>query len=693
MFPVRPNYGLLAISALVLSVIVIVASADTLWISQDQRSLITPDPVFARQDPAGVLPASRTPLEHRPMNVQGGCIPAWEAESSPQLSRFTILQGVAVVAPDDAWAVGYYIPDGQSEAKTQIMRWDGTQWTLVLSPNVASSSNYLFDVAAVSADDVWAVGYSVNGSTAQTLIMHWDGGAWGIVPSPNFGSGSNALSDVAVISTNDVWAVGDYGYPASQTLILHWDGTGWAVASSPNASSYNILNSVTALSSNDVWAVGLYTVGSTASTLTLHWDGSSWSIVPSPNRDASQNILEDVTAVSANDVWAVGWGDPPYTLIMHWNGTKWENYPNTIRGRLYGVTALASDDVWAVGDISLTLIVHWNGDDWSIAHSPNPGILGHTLRAVHGIAANNVWAVGASSWAGDSSQTLTEHYTGQCVTPTPTRAATLTPTIHTSTPTFTSIPTSTPTTSPAGETATTQPTTVGTATHIIGSATPDATPTICSIQFVDVPVGSTFYPYVRCLACRNIISGYPDGTFKPQNNATRGQIAKIISNAAGLQYPPGSQIFQDVAPGSTFYDFIWRLADRGYVGGYPCGGPGEPCEPGNLPFFRPNANITRGQISKIVASAGGFSDTSGAQQFEDVAPGSTFYDWIWRLAHRSIMGGYACGGAGEPCVGPGNRPYFRPGANATRGQISKIVANTFFPDCSTLLATTLIRCL
>ncbi len=31
---------------------------------------------------------------------------------------------------------------------------------------------------------------------------------------------------------------------------------------------------------------------------------------------------------------------------------------------------------------------------------------------------------------------------------------------------------------------------------------------------------------------------------------------------------------------------------------------------------------------------------------------------------------------------PGNLPYFRPNANATRGQTSKIVGNTFFPDCN-----------
>src|SRR5205085_2639721 len=113
----------------------------------------------------------------------------------------------------------------------------------------------------------------------------------------------------------------------------------------------------------------------------------------------------------------------------------------------------------------------------------------------------------------------------------------------------------------------------------IPSGGPTPTPTACPLQFSDVQPGDTFYPYIRCLACRGIVSGYADGTFRPGNNATRGQLAKIVSNSNGLTDDPGDQLFQDVAPGSTFYDYIDRLAVRGYMSGYPCGEPGEPCGP------------------------------------------------------------------------------------------------------------------
>jgi N-acetylmuramoyl-L-alanine amidase len=198
-----------------------------------------------------------------------------------------------------------------------------------------------------------------------------------------------------------------------------------------------------------------------------------------------------------------------------------------------------------------------------------------------------------------------------------------------------------------------------------------------------VPEGSTFYPFIRCLACRGIINGYSDGTFRPNNNVTRGQLSKIVSNSAGFQDPQTAQMFEDVHVGSTFFDYIGRLASRGYISGYPCGSAGEPCiAPDNLPYFRTNNNATRGQIAKIVSNAAGFSEPHTEQTFEDIGPGSTFYVFVERLASRAVMSGYPCGGAGEPC-GINNRPYFRPSNNATRGQSSKIVANTFFPSCST----------
>jgi uncharacterized delta-60 repeat protein len=276
-------------------------------------------------------------------------------------------------------------------------------------------------------------------------------------------------------------------------------------------------------------------------------------------------------------------------------------------------------------------------------------------------------------------------------TPTATLPAGSTPTL-TRTPTVTPPPTIT-------RTPTVTPTPTDTVTGTPPTATPTftvtATPTACPIQFEDVPVGSTFYDFVRCLACRGIVGGYPCGGpgepcpgqyYRPNNNVTRGQVSKIVSESAGFSdaIPSTQQTFEDVPPSGTFWLWIERLSVRGIIGGYPCGGPFEPCvTPGNRPYFRPNNNVTRGQLSKIVSGAAGYTETPTGQTFEDVIPGSTFYVFIERVASRGIVSGYPCGGAGEPCVAPGNRPYFRPFNNATRGQMSKIAASAFFPGCAT----------
>lgn len=227
-----------------------------------------------------------------------------------------------------------------------------------------------------------------------------------------------------------------------------------------------------------------------------------------------------------------------------------------------------------------------------------------------------------------------------------------------------------------------------TATARPSATTSQATPTVCPVQFADVPAGSPFYEFVRCLACRQILGGYscggtgepcPGSYFRPNDNITRGQAAKIIASAAGYTdiIPSSRQTFADVPASSPFWVYVERVFLHGAISGYPCGGEGEPC-PGS--YFRPGANLTRGQLAKIATSVAGYSEPApSAPSFTDVPTSSPFYIYIERAHTHTIISGYACGGAGEPCPGT----YYRPGLNVTRGQTSKIVGNTFFPNCQT----------
>src|SRR5947209_7846495 len=104
---------------------------------------------------------------------------------------------------------------------------EAAAWTVVSSPTVSGGSE-LHAVTAISTNDVWAVGESFGaGSPSQTLIEQWNGRKWSVVSSPNIGTQNNELSGVTAVSATDIWAVGFFqatsGGP-QQTLTLHWDG-------------------------------------------------------------------------------------------------------------------------------------------------------------------------------------------------------------------------------------------------------------------------------------------------------------------------------------------------------------------------------------------------------------------------------------------------------------------------------------
>jgi hypothetical protein len=181
----------------------------------------------------------------------------WKVVSSPV---FGSGQATAISADsaNDIWVV-----DGGT-----FLHFDGTKWSSVASAiGIASGSTA---VTALSPTDVWATGTVVGGRTGglhprtfpKAAIEHWDGTSWSIVTSPNPNpGGASTLQGIAAISANDIWAVGAFGgtsaVPSEFTLTEHWDGTSWSIIPSPSpAANQNQLFAVTALSDGTVAAVG-----------------------------------------------------------------------------------------------------------------------------------------------------------------------------------------------------------------------------------------------------------------------------------------------------------------------------------------------------------------------------------------------------------------------------------------------------
>jgi hypothetical protein len=482
----------------------------------------------------------------------------------------------------------------------------------------------------------------VGSAGSSGLILRWNGTQWNSVSGPTL----VPLGSVSALSSNDVWVT--YVYSSNGRIPSHWDGSSWTSYEIYNANNLAHRSKVKAITHDQAWI--LRTAGQRISAWPVfsHWTGHTWNSVAPQNQE--RRLLYDLDGVEPHDVYAVGYNSLSGTLIEHWDGYNWSIVPSPGgtggEAGLQGVVTLSSSDAWAVGyepfegnllDKSL-VAVHFDGQTWDLVDIPDPG-QSNLLHEVDALSSGDVWAVGEYSDASGTFHPLAMHYTAPCANP---------------------IPTSTP----------------------APTATPEPPP--CPGEtFTDVCPSDYFYTAAKALADDGIIAGYNTSPpcnnelwipcFKPYNTTTRGQISKVVSLAANFTEPVSGQTFEDVTPGSTFYEYIERMAAREIISGYPCGGPGEPCGPGDRPYFRPGNNVTRGQLSKMTAQAFGWSDPVTGQSFEDVPPDSNFYDYVERLYNRGIINGYECGSPGEPCVLPGNLPYFRPNSNVLRGQTAKIV--------------------
>lgn len=84
----------------------------------------------------------------------------------------------------------------------------------------------------------------------------------------------------------------------------------------------------------------------------------------------------------------------------------------------------------------------------------------------------------------------------------------------------------------------------------------DNTPT--DTGFTDVPISHSYSGYISEAVKAGIVKGYPDGSFKPDEKVTRGHMAAFIARA--FELPSGSKTFKDVPPGHTAYEAVSQLA-------------------------------------------------------------------------------------------------------------------------------------
>jgi hypothetical protein len=210
----------------------------------------------------------------------------------------------------------------------------------------------------------------------------------------------------------------------------------------------------------------------------------------------------------------------------------------------------------------------------------------------------------------------------------------------------------------------------------------------CPGAFSDLAANDFSYPYVKCLTCAGVMSGYDDGTFRGGASVTRGEMARWIALAAGYtdMFAPDHQSFVDVPPTDPNWLYIERLYAHKIIVGYPCGvAPGGPC-PGQ--YWHPENLIIRAQTAKLVTLAAGYNDPIAPtkQTFREVPPTHPYWLYVERAVAHGLVSGYdcdnvtynVCGATFENCPGP----YYRCCLPITRSQAAKFIALAFYPTCA-----------
>lgn len=302
-----------------------------------------------------------------------------------------VLNDVSATSATDAWAVG------QSGDRTLAERWDGSKWRRVATPNPGhvgpTTVDTLHAVVAVSPRDAWAVGtfgVRTSGVGHGPLILHWNGSTWQRQSVPESARHA-ALYDIAAVSSGDVWAVGKTRF--GRTRALHYTGGRWQVIPAVDRGPHAMFLGVAAISSSDVWAVGY-----TPRTLVEHWDGHAWHLVAASRWGG---VETGVAAISTSDVWGVGYTNHSKVSVLdHWDGTSWRIAFRATGGRLQSVAASGPNDAWAVGGgvsgpPSGPSVAHWNGASWTLSVIPTR-LYAALSRVANVPATNTYWAVGAT---------------------------------------------------------------------------------------------------------------------------------------------------------------------------------------------------------------------------------------------------------------------------------------------------------
>ena len=185
---------------------------------------------------------------------------------------------------------------------------------------------------------------------------------------------------------------------------------------------------------------------------------------------------------------------------------------------------------------------------------------------------------------------------------------------------------------------------------------PAPTP-VKGIIFTDVPNSFWAYGDIGNLSGLGYVSGYPDGTFKPNNQITRAEFCAIMDKALNLTtYTQQTPTLTDVSSGDWFYGSVESAVYAGIVKGYGDG------------TFQPNAPISRQEIACVLVQAMGKAGVAQAMMSaqtiftDDASIAAWARGFVAEASQAGLIKGYTDGS-------------FAPTTGATRAEACVMISN------------------
>lgn len=173
---------------------------------------------------------------------------------------------------------------------------------------------------------------------------------------------------------------------------------------------------------------------------------------------------------------------------------------------------------------------------------------------------------------------------------------------------------------------------------------------INSVLFSDVDESYEYYKAIKYLREAEVIGGYSDGTFQPENSVSRVEALKMIFEAFDTELSDGSSLtFPDVYTDQWYIDYVATAKVLGVVDGYPDG------------TFKPGDSVNKVEFIKMLLNAAGESADPVVigDPYEDVDS----LDWFAPYANA----------AKELNLVPVNGDYFEPDHDMTRGEVAETI--------------------